>query len=351
MDERRRLKERLTRTSSLDRATIDRAVEDGRLGVLTLEHELGAGGSHTLTDVARAARLPGPYVREFLQALGRPNPGHGDAEFSDEDIELGRIARRLIDAGLPRDDLVEAARVLSQAMQQSAEAIRLVVGDALLQPGDSEEAVAARYVEAIERLAPITPRLFDLTFRAHLRDGMRREFITSAEREAGRLANTRDVAVAFADLVGYTRLGDSVPAEELGSVAGRLLEIGMQVARRPVRLVKTVGDEAMFVSEDAGAMVATLTELCRRVSEAEPGFPDIRVGVAYGPATARSGDWFGATVNLASRVADAAKPGQLLATEAVVDRIDRNGWRKRRRRGFKGVDGRVRLFSYEGAPD
>lgn len=59
------------------------------------------------------------------------------------------------------------------------------------------------------------------------------------------------------------------------------------------------------------------------------------------------GDWFGTAVNLASRVVDTAKPGQLLVTEELAARVGGERWRKRRRRTMKGLNGRVRLWSYE----
>ena len=74
----------------------------------------------------------------------------------------------------------------------------------------------------------------------------------------------------------------------------------------------------------------------------------MRVGVAHGPATTRGGDWFGATVNVASRVTEIARPGRILATEAVRDLAPDEAWQRRRRRAsLKGVDGRLRLFSLD----
>jgi adenylate cyclase len=70
--------------------------------------------------------------------------------------------------------------------------------------------------------------------------------------------------------------------------------------------------------------------------------------VAHGPATTRGGDWFGATVNVASRVTEIARPGSILATEEVRDLAPDQPWHRRRRRAsLKGVDGRLRLFSLE----
>lgn len=344
-ESRKRL-EGILRAAELGDADIERARGEGRLPTLAVEVALGDGGEHTLTEVARAANLPSPLVRELMQALGRPDPGRGEHAFTSEDVQLARIVRRMLDAGLPEQELTDVARVIGLAMAQSADAVRRLVAEAYLEPGDSEATLGRRYVDAAEKLGPLIPDLFALTFRAHLRDGISGELLTEAERRSGRLSDTEDVAVAFADLVGYTSLGDRLSESELGSLAGRFATAGVAAARPPVRLVKTIGDAAMFVSPDADALLEVLVDLRGRLAD-EPDFPAVRVGVAFGPATARGGDWFGTAVNLASRVAGAAKPGQLLATVEFAAKTDHGDWRKRRRRSFKGVDGRSRLCSYE----
>ena len=65
----------------------------------------------------------------------------------------------------------------------------------------------------------------------------------------------------------------------------------------------------MFVSPDVPALIATLQALVASVAKEGEHFPDVRVGMAYGPATTRGGDWFGAPVNVASRVTEIAGPG------------------------------------------
>ncbi|MFL5819811.1 MAG: adenylate cyclase regulatory domain-containing protein [Solirubrobacteraceae bacterium] len=347
MDDRERLLQRL-RDEEVGEDVIEQASRDGRLATLAVEVALGGRGRHSLTAVARAARMSPDHLRQLLQAIGRPNPGRGERSLTDEDIELARIARRLLKAGLPREGIVEAARVIGQNTAQIAEALRRLVGDALIEPGDSEYTLGTRYAGATDELGPLLPALLDLNLRAHLREGIRRELITEAEREAGHLSDTREVAVAFADLVGYTDLGSDLAAAELGSIAGRFGELAAAAVRPPVHLVKMIGDAAMFVSPDVPAMVETLAELREGAKDADPPLPDLHIGAAHGPATPRAGDWFGATVNLASRITEAAKPGQLLAEEGMCQAADGN-WKRRRKRTLKGVDRRVRLFSYEGA--
>lgn len=349
-DERDELLRRL-RGAGLDDAAIARAERDGRLPTVAVELALGAEQRHTLTAVARASGLPPAYLRELLQAVGRASPERGERAFSDDDVELALLIRGLVDAGLPRREVLEAARVLGQGMSQFAESVRRLVGDALLHPGDSEQAVGLRYAQAADGLGPLAARMLDLVFRAHLRDGIRGQLISEAERQAGRLADTRDVAVAFADLVDYTRLGERLPAEAVGRIAGRFAALSTRAVCRPAQLVKTIGDAAMFVSPDAGALVETLVALRAGVDAAQPELPTVRIGAAHGPATARGGDWFGSSVNRASRICDVAKPGQILASEELATRTAGQPWKRRRlRRGFKGIEGRVRLYVLEAPP-
>jgi adenylate cyclase len=324
------------------------ASEEGRVGMLAVEVALGGQPRHSLTSVAREAGLPAPHLRALLQAVGRPNPGRGERAFTDEDIELARLAKLMEDAGLPRTEIVDAARVIGHATAQIADTLRQLVGDAFLEPGDSDEALGARYAQAVDDLVPVVPSLLGLTLRAHLRDGIRREMVTQSERDAGRLATAREVSVGFADLVGYTALASDLSSPEVGAIAGRYGELAGAAAPEPVRVVKLLGDGAMFVSPDPGRLVAALVDLRRRVASAEPALPAVRMGVAHGLATPRGGDWFGAPVNLASRIADAAKAGQLLVTEDVCALVPSGEWKRRRKRSLKGLDGRIRLYSLEG---
>ena len=321
---------------------------DGRLATLAVESALGGAGRYSLTYVAKSAALDPRFLRSVRQATGRPNPAPRERVFNDEDVEFARLLRRFLEAGLPREELLEACRVLGQGMASSADAVRRLVANALLQPGDSEYTLGLRYAEAVDQMGPLVPRVLDHQFRAHLRDGIRRELASGAEREAGTLAQTSDVAIAFADLVGYTRLGEKLPAESLGQIAGRLSELAVRATVRPVRLVKMIGDAAMFMSPEVPALVATVAALVQSIDAEGPQFPSIRVGVTYGPATTRGGDWFGTTVNTASRITDLAKPGLIIGTDAVVEASPGYAWKRKRRRALKGVEGRVRLFALEG---
>jgi adenylate cyclase len=338
---------RRLRDAGRSESELAEAEREGRLATFAVETALGGGDRYTLTHVARSAGLRPEFVRELMQAMGRPSPRPRQRVFTDDDVEVARVFRRFLDAGLPRQELVEVSRVLGQGVATTAEAVRRVVGNAMLRPGDSEYTLALRYVQAADQLAPLVPSLLDAEFRAHLRSGIRGQLITEAEREAGRLAGASEVAVAFADLVNYTRMGERLAPEDVGRIAGRLAQLSVAAAGPGVQLVKMIGDAAMFVSPTAPPLVQTGMSLVARIHDEGAAFPDVRVGLASGVATPRGGDWFGRPVNLANRVTDVAKPGTILATESIHDQTPDLGWKRKRRRRLKGIDGRVRLFALD----
>ena len=88
--------------------------------------------------------------------------------------------------------------------------------------------------------------------------------------------------------VGFTKLGASVPVEELGGVAGRLSRLAGDVVEPPARVVKSIGGAVMFVSPDAAAAVGTALALVDAAA-AEDAFPPLRAGIAFGPAVNRWG--------------------------------------------------------------
>jgi adenylate cyclase len=164
-----------------------------------------------------------------------------------------------------------------------------------------------------------------------------------AELQAGQIQGQQDLVVCFADLVGFTRLGGRIEVEELGTVAGRLAEMAADVAAEPVRLVKTIGDAAMFVSREAGPMVDAALWLVESAEKAD--LPALRAGIASGPAMQRAGDFYGNSVNLASRVTGEARPGSVLCTQEVRDAAgDEFAWSFADKHRLKGVKEKLPLF-------
>ena len=177
----------------------------------------------------------------------------------------------------------------------------------LLRPGTSEIELAQAVEQLARRSAPhLGPLIEDLLFM-QLRTSFQVEAVSAAERAAGRLPGAHQVTVAFADVAGFTKLGEVLPPLELERVASRLAESAQHVAVTPVRLVKSVGDAVMLMCFDPAPLLRAILDLAD--DAAANGLPRLRIGVASGLAITRGGDWFGSPVNVASRVTAAARPG------------------------------------------
>src|SRR6185503_15259450 len=147
----------------------------------------------------------------------------------------------------------------------------------------------------------------------------------------------RQVWVGFADIVGFTGLGERIDAHELGGLVTRLTDLALETVTAPVRLVKTIGDAAMLVSPAAEPLIETALTLVERADQQGEEFPPLRAGLAGGVALSRGGDWYGRPVNLADRVTEVARPGSVLATTEVRDAAgDRFGWSRAGRFDLKG---------------
>ena len=179
----------------------------------------------------------------------------------------------------------------------------------------------------------------------HLRHIAQLEAIDAAERLGGELPGARDVVVAFADLVGFTRVGEEVLPEELGQLAARLDALAVAALQPPVTLVKSIGDAVLLVAPEPAPLLESVLALVAAADDEGQHFPQLRVGVASGPALRRAGDWYGRSVNLASRVTNVARPGSVLATREVRDAA-RDGfhWSFAGDHRLKGVHGAVPLY-------
>ena len=317
-----------------------RAVGENRLALLPVDRVLG--GTCSARDVEAQTGLDAATMIRIRQMQGLPAVGPDDLVFSAEDVEAARATRRFLEAGFDEERIIEVTAVLGEGMARLAATITAAAGRTFLHKGDSEDDVARRFAEVAEQLTPAVPPILVAAFTAHLRDAVARGVLGRAEIDAGDLAGAQDMAIGFADVVGFTRLGSQVEVGELGTVAGRLGRLSASLVHAPVRLIKTIGDAAMFVSPDPEPLVVVLLRLVATF-EAEQ-LPGIRAGVAYGPALARAGDYFGHPVNLASRVTGVARPGSVLCTREVRDAAAGLEWSAAGRFKLKGVTGPTRLY-------
>jgi adenylate cyclase len=321
------------------------ATRDGRLLFVGAERMISGIPRYSTRQVSERAGVSPEFVMALRRANGLPVPDIDAVVCSEADIDGALLARRFLEAGVSEEQQLAVVRVLGRGLAQAAEVMRATVLEIALEPGASEAQLARRIAAQVEGFMPMIGPMLEQMARLHLRHMVRTEAISAAERADGMLPGAREVTVAFADLVGFTRLGEEVDAGELGRVAQRLVGLTVEHLRGQVRLVKTIGDAAMLVSPDAPTLLEVALDLVDAADAEGKDFPQLRIGVASGAALSRAGDWYGRPVNIASRITTIARPGSVLATRAVRD-AGGNGyrWSSAGARSLKGVDEPVRLY-------
>jgi adenylate cyclase len=322
------------------------AVAAGRLTLLPVERALaGEGARYTPRAIAERSGLDLDLLERFSAALGVPYGDPDKPDRTEADLEAARHTKALLDAGLPEDGMLQVARTVGMGTARIAEANRELAIRTLTQPGDTERDVANRFAAAAEQMLPLVGPTLVYAFRAHFLEQVRRDVLGAADLASGEIGGAVDLTVCFADLVEFTRLGEEIPAEELGMVAGRLEEMASAVAEPPVRLVKTIGDAAMLVSTEAAPLVEASLALIAAAEAEGDQFPWLRAGLASGPTLPQSGDYYGRAVNLASRITGIARPGSVLVDEptraAAGDDFSYSFIGERR---LKGIDSKIKLF-------
>ncbi len=275
------------------------------------------GGEWSATEIAEKTDLPVEMLLRLRRQLGLPEADPEEHVFGDEWLDSAQSTKAFLDAGLGEQAIGEITRVLGEAMARVAATTTAAFAEAFLKPGDSEQEVAWRFAGQAEQLTPSMGPVLLAAFKGHLREAVQHGMISRSELAAGHLAGEQETAVAFVDLVGFTTLGGQLAAEELGTVISRFGELAGDVAESQVRLVKTIGDAAMFACREVPQLVDAALRLLESVQAAD--LPNARAGVAFGPAVARAGDLYGHAVNLASRVTAVARPDSVLCTEEVRD--------------------------------
>jgi adenylate cyclase len=329
------------------------AVAAGRLTLLPVERKLaGDGPRYTPREVAEISGVDLDLLQRFSAALGVPYPDPDERTLTEAEIEASRRIKAFRDAGLPDEGMLQVARTIGMGTARIAEANRELVVRTLMQPGDTERDFALRLAAAAEYMLPLIGPTLVHAFQLQMLEQVRRDVIGTADLASGEIGGTVDLTICFADLVEFTRLGEEIGAEELGMVAGRLEEMASAVAEPPVRLVKTIGDAVMLVSTEAEPMVAAALALIAAAEEEGQEFPWLRAGLASGPTLPQSGDYYGRSVNLASRITGVARPGSVVVDAATKDAAgERFSYSYVGERRLKGIDSRVKLFRARGAPE
>ncbi len=246
------------------------------------------------------------------RALGFPNFPPDVPAFTKEDIEAAKMALSRSDARMGFDAFVDLTRVASVGLNRLATAETDYFMEALTtlrEKGADDADVAGALAELIDwdGLAMLVAYAHRVLLRAAL-------WRRLARGDAPR-SETREMAVGFIDLIGYTALSQKLTRDELHDLLDRFEGLAYDiVAEHGGRFVKSIGDEVMFVSTDP-VVAADIALSLVAATVADDLIPPARAGVAFGPVLTRDGDYYGPIVNLASRLVGVAKRGAVFASE------------------------------------
>ncbi len=315
-------------------------------------------------EVSRGAGVSLLSARRFWRALGFPNVEETAEAFTDADVRAlhevsGLVREGLVDEhtalGLTRAigrsvdrmaswqlqlvaELVGEQHDMREAVQDVAQETASTDPDADTQlPGDAGLARGQEVAAAVTQLADRLEPLVVYAWRRHLAAHVQRYVVEHAPNPDQQAVRR---SVGFADLVSFTRVVRRLTERELATLVQRFEATASDVvASHGGRVVKTVGDEVLFVAERVPQGAAIALDIAAEMGS-DPLLPDVRVGLATGPVLARLGDVYGDTVNRASRLTAVAHPGKVLVddtTAAALNELSGFAVRALPRRALRGI--------------
>ena len=308
------------RGHSLDE--IRAASESGRLAYGFMEDLFPPRGeTRSLEEAAELSGLEPALVERIWTSVGFPAPA-GD-EVSDDDLQLLRYIAAALGAGFPLVAFLQLVRVYGQALARIADAevrlFHLYVHEPLIQDGVPNLEMAEEMEGLARELLPLASPIMDHVHQRYLQHFLDQDIVghmeleveTGGDLDLGRVR----VAIAFADLAGYTRLTEEAGEEEAVDIIERFVEAVQDTLPDDARVIKTIGDEVMIVGSDASAVLDWAVGFQQLQKER----PLPRIGIHQGLTLYRDGDYYGRAVNLAARVGARAAGGEVLVTRPLVE--------------------------------
>ena len=303
-------------------AEIRRASARGQLAYGFLEDLFSAGEPrHTIDDAAEATGLEPALIERLWGGLGLPRR---DLErLTDDDLEALRYIASVLGSGFPLVAFLQLTRVYGQALAGIADAetrlFHLYVHEPLMREGVPGLQMAEQMEHVAGDLLPLTSPIMDYVHRRFLQRAIEQDVVGHMETDLDAHANLSrtTVAVAFADLAGYTRFTEEYGEEEALSYVERFVDSVGETLPDDARVVKTIGDAVMVVGMD----VAALTDWAVGFQALWTERPRARIGLHTGPTLYRDGDYFGREVNVTARVVARARGGEVLVTDTVIKAV------------------------------
>ena len=301
-------------------ATLREAARSGRLAYGYLEDLFPVSArTRTLAEAADECGLEAELIRRIWTAVGFSSDSL--ERIGEEDLQLLRHMSAVLEAGFPLVAFLQLVRVYGLAQAQIADAevklFHLYVHEPLMRDGVGGLEIAETMEGLASELLPLASPIMDRVHQRMLQHFVGQDVVGHLELDEGGddLGRLR-VAIAFADLAGYTRLTEEAGEEEALDVVERFVESVEETLPEEARVVKTIGDAVMVVGADPG----TLVDWAVGFQELNAGQrPLPRIGVHSGDTLYRDGDYYGRAVNLASRVGARAAGGEVLVTGPVVE--------------------------------
>jgi len=306
-------------------AQIKRASDNGQLAIGPIENLLNVSeGGHTLEEAVGETGLEADLIRRIFSTMGL-GPLSLDA-ITDEDLQMLRYAAAVLDAGFPLPAFLQLMRVYGQVIAQIADAevrlIHLYVHEPLMRAGVPSVEIAQELEGLTRAVLPFAAPFMNYLHGRLLAHFVEQDMIGHMEADLGEDALEEGrlrVAIAFADLAGFARLTVEQGDEAAVSTVETFVRAVGEKLPVDARVVKTLGDEVMVVGSDPVALTEWAIALQRGV---RGDAPPPRIGIHYGEALYRDGDYYGRDVNQAARVVARAAGGEVLVTRAVVDVAD-----------------------------
>jgi adenylate cyclase len=271
-------------------------------------------------DVAERAGVGLEQTARLWSALGFPRVPDDVEAFGQVDLDALELVQELLgDGSLDEAEALAIARTLGQSMARLAEWQANLLRRTIAERGSVDDPDAV--VDSVRTLVPLLEKLQVYTWRRHL--------IVTAGRMMGSIAGSDDdgsdrterTTVGFADVVGFTALSRAVDADELRSLLERFESVSTDVvSRHGGRIVKTLGDEVLFVCPDVSGALDIAFDLHADVPD-DGGRLALRIGLAYGEVLPRYGDVYGPVVNIASRLTSHARPGTTLLDDELTHAV------------------------------
>ncbi len=305
--------------------TADDVVEEirsGSYGALLADRLFRTGRAMSVDVVAERGGVDPERLRTMLVTLGLQKE-----VLNERDVDVAYSLRTILDAGLPWEAVLETARVLGDSLRRIAEAeirtIHVHVHERLLAAGASEQEVSRQIFEIEERTAPLIEPMIRWIHEEHLLQAWIEDAFVhamAATRTPTSLGSV-ETTIVFVDVAGFTELveteGDAAAAAVLDHLDDAVRVLALE---HDGKLVKQIGDGFMLVFRAPPSAVRFAVALQESTARRRT-IPALRIGINHGTALHRAGDYIGSAVNVASRVTDAAMPGQILLTETVA-RVD-----------------------------